>query len=266
MLRCKLHPKMRRHGLTLCCSALLLITLAPAARSQSFRPVADENLPEDTKAEGTVSVRDLNIPPKAYEDFQRGLQALHKQDSDRSAHYFAEAIKRYPQYYEAYYHLGVAQKRLGQDEKAVASFQSAINLSEGKYALAEYAYALILCKQGKVHEAERTVRYALALDQNKPAGEVALATVLLYSHRPDEAEKSAREALSGDPTSGDAYLVLAGVHGEQGDYALEVQDLDAFLTLEPQGPRTDHVRGIRQAAAGLALRAASKNPTEGTQP
>jgi tetratricopeptide (TPR) repeat protein len=265
MVWCNLRFKMRRNGLTLCCLALPLIFLAPSSRAQSFRPDAD-NIPEDRKAEGTVSVRDLTIPPKAFEDYQRGLQALHKQDSERSIRYFSDAIKKYPQYYEAYYHLGVAQKRIGQDDKALASFQSAIDLSNGKYALAEYAYGLILCKQGKTHEAERTVRYALAHDQNKPAGEVVLATVLLYSHRTEEAEKSAREALSLDPATCDAYLVLAGIHGEQHDYSLEVQDLDAFLALEPQGPRTDMVRGIRQVAAGLALRAASKGPTETTQP
>ena len=211
---------------------------------------------------GTVSVRDLTIPAKAFENFQRGLQELHKQEPARSIHYFSKAIEKYPRYYEAYYHLGVAQKRLGQEEKAMTSFQAAIDLSAGKYALAEYAYALLQCKHGKALDAERTIRYALELDQDKPIGEVVLGTVLLYEHRAEEAEHSAREALSLDAGNPDAYLVLAGVHGEKGDYLTEVADLDAFLSLEPEGPRTGVVKNIRQVAENMATRTmASRNAT-----
>lgn len=229
----------------------LFFAVCASSRAQNFRPDSD-SAPEDRKAMGTVSVRDLSIPPKAFENFQRGLQELHKQDPGRSIHYFSKAIEKYPRYYEAYYHLGVAQKRLGQEDKAMTSFQTAIDLSAGKYALAEYAYALLQCKHGKTLDAERTVRYALELDQDKPIGEVVLGTVLLYEHRPEEAERSAREALSLDASNPDAYLVLAGVHGEKGDYLTEVEDLDAFLNLEPDGPRTTVVKNIRQVAENMA--------------
>jgi predicted Zn-dependent protease len=140
-------------------------------------------------------------------------------------------------------------------------------VSGGKYALASFAYALIQCKQGKALEAERTVRYALELDQNRPIGEVVLGTVLLYQHKTDEAEKSARDALSLDADTPDAYLVLAGVHGEREDYAAEVQDLDAFLNIEPQtSSRVPAVRGIRQVAEGLAVRAAAKETPDSPHP
>ena len=237
--------------------AFCLVLSTPPSRAQQFR----DDSPEDKKAEGTVSVRDLGIPPKAFEDFQRGLMDLKKRDTQHSIHYFEKAIERYPKYYEAYYHLGVAQKRLGQEDKAMASFQTAIDLSNGKYALAEYAYALLLCKQGKPADAERTVRYALELDQKRPIGQVVLGTVLLYQHRPQEAERNAREALALDSDTPDAYLVLAGIHGERGDYTTEVQDLDRFLTLEPDSPRTSVVRGIRQVAQGLAERASAHTST-----
>jgi Tfp pilus assembly protein PilF len=246
------------------CFAIASSLCVPLSHAQQFSSVS---VPEDKHAEGTVSVRDLSIPPRAYEQFQRGLQALQKQDVPRSIHYFSDAIKKYPKYYEAFYHLGVAQKRLGQDDQAAASFQNAIDLSGGKYALASYAYALIQCKQGKPLDAERTVRYALELDQNRPIGEVVLGTVFLYQHKTDEAEKSAREALSLDADTPDAYLLLAGVHGEREDYVAEVQDLDVFLSLEPQNSnRVPAARGIREVAAGLALRAAAKETPDSPRP
>ena len=253
MFRCNF--LFQRYSVAFAIAALFLFCSAPLARAQQFQP---DSPSEDKRADGTVSVRDLSIPPKAYENFQRGVEELRKRDPARSVNFFNKAIEKYPNYYEAYYHLGVAQKRLGQDDNATASFQKAINLSGGKYALAHYGYALMLCTQGKIKDAERTVRYALGLEQNRSLGETVLGTVLLYEHRTDEAEKTARDALAIEPNTPDAYLVLAGVHGEKGDYTSEIQDLDQFLMLEPESPRSSQVRDIRQAAVGLASQTANK--------
>src|SRR5208283_5083028 len=40
--------------------------------------------------------------------------------------------------------------------------------------LSEYAYAMMLCRNGKAKDAELTVRYALELSQFRPSGEVVL--------------------------------------------------------------------------------------------
>jgi predicted Zn-dependent protease len=128
-----------------------------------------------------------------------------------------------------------AQKRIGQEDPA-----------------------LLLCKQGKAKDAEQTVRYALNLEQSRPIGKVVLGTVLLFEHRAEEAEKVVRDALALDSSTVDAYLVLAGVHGEEGDYAAEVQDLNTFLGLEPQSARSAQVRSIREVAESMAIRISAK--------
>lgn len=238
---------------TLFC-AIFSAILCPSSHPQEFGP---DYAPTDKRLEGTVSVRDLSIPHRAFEDFQRGLQQLQKQDPARSVPYFSRAIRKFPGYYEAVYHLGVAQQRLGQDDRALDSFQSAVNLSAGKYALAEYAYALLLCRRGRPAEAELTVRYALRLNQNPALGQTTLGVVLLYQHRSDEAEKSAREALSLDAGNANAYLVLAGVHEENHDYQAKVQDLDAFLKIESQGPRARTVREIREVSERFIVQTAA---------
>jgi len=266
MLRCNLPSLLFVKFSSFLGFTLLLLSSALPGRAQTTFRWEPDAPSVDKKAEGTVSVRDLGIPPKAFEEFQRGLQQLERQDPAGSLPHFRKAIEKYPKYFEAYYHLGVAQKRLGQDDQAMSSFQSAIDLSSGKYALAAFAYGLLLCKQGKSHDAERMVRYALELQQNKAIGQVVLATVFLYEHRPDDAEKTARDAISLDPNTPDAYLVLAGVDGEKQDYASEVRELDQFLSLEPQSPRSETVRGIREVAQNLAIHAAAKDNPDFTQP
>lgn len=206
----------------------------------------------------TVSVRELKIPPKAQNFYEKGLQRLNK-DPAESAQYFTKAIDKYAEYYEAYYELGQAQRRLNQPNEAMESFQKSIDLSGGKFAQASFAFGLLLCNQGKAQEAERIVRSGLEHDSNMPYGHLAMGVILLHLRRPAEAEKSANEVLLRNAHIPDAYLVLADAHGAQNNYAAEVNDLDAFLKLVPDGPRSDLARGLRKAADRLAHEGAQRS-------
>jgi Tfp pilus assembly protein PilF len=215
----------------------------------SLKPV--NSLPSREALGDTVSVHQLKVPSKAQSFYEKGLEHLDK-DPTGSAQYFAKAIEKYPGYYEAYYQLGQAQARLNQNDQAMKSFQTAIDLSGGKFARAAFAYGLLLCQQGKAQDAERIVRRGLEQNDNLAFGYLALGVVLLRLQRPVEAEKSAQEVLLRDPRSPDAYLILADSHGARNQYSAEVKDLDAFLTMVPNGSRTEFARGLRSAAQRLA--------------
>src|SRR6266481_1057636 len=91
----------------------------------------------------TVSVRELRIPGKARNAFEKGLARLAKNDADGSRSQFVRATATFPDYYEAYYHMGVADLRLGREEEAAQAFQKAIDLSGGRYAWAQFALGLL---------------------------------------------------------------------------------------------------------------------------
>jgi tetratricopeptide (TPR) repeat protein len=207
--------------------------------------------PSSDGTPSTVSVHELKVPSKAKEFYEKGLQRLEK-DPASGAQYFTKAIDKYSDYYEAYYALGQAQAQLNHASDAMKSFQTAIDLSGGKFAPAAFAYGLLLCKQGNPQEAERIIRHGLEQNSNMPYGHLALGVVLLRLHRPEEAEKSAREVLLRNSQMPDAYLILADAHGARANYAAEVNDLNAFLKLVPEGPRSDFARGLRTAAERLA--------------
>ena len=152
------------------CGFLVLWFSGPLVCHGQVYGFGSNSPPVVKKSDATVSVRDLSIPRKAFDAYRRGLQRLQKQDNTGSIRDFSKAIEKFPQFYEAYYHLGVAQKRLGLNDQALASFQTAANLSDGKYTLAAYASALLLCKQGKTAEAERTVLYALESNDSPGPG------------------------------------------------------------------------------------------------
>ena len=206
----------------------------------------------------SVSVRDLQISGKAHDEYNKGLLSLAKKDLVASLNHFTKAVKAFPQYYEAFYHMGVVQTSLGKMGDAVQAFQRAIDLSGGRYAWAEFGLGYALYLDNKAVEAEPIIRRGLEVDGNSPDGHAILGMVLLRLNRPDEAEKSAREALLRKPDFAEAYLVLSDAYGLKREYREQLQGLDTYLKLDPNGVSSERVRQAREAALKI-LSAAAPN-------
>jgi tetratricopeptide (TPR) repeat protein len=204
----------------------------------------------------TVSVRELSIPPKAQNEYNRGLELLAKNDFAGSLAHFRKAAAVYPEYYEAIYDIGLVELRLQHEDQAIEAFQEAIDLSGGHYARAQFAYGLILCGEQKPKEAERLIRRGLETDPDSAEGHLFLGIALLDENRLDEAEKSLREALLRRPQYPDVYIVLADVHARRKDFASQVQDLDAYLKLVPSSATSADVRRVRDTAKRLSSQSA----------
>ena len=202
----------------------------------------------------TVSVRELRIPVKARNAFEKGLERLAKNDAVGSRTQFERAATAFPDYYEAYHHIGVANLRLGHEEEAAQAFQKAVDLSGGHYARAQFALGLLLCRRGEYAEAETVIRRGLDVDGSSATGHLFLSVALFRLNRLEEAEKSAREALLRKPGFALAYLMLADVHGGRGEYARQLQNLDAYLKLEPHGPASKRVREVREVVQRIVFR------------
>lgn len=205
----------------------------------------------------TVSVRELKIPPKAQNEYNRGLELLAKDDFARSLEHFNKAAAIYPDYYEAIYYIGLMQLRLQHENQAIQAFQKAIDLSGGHYVRAQFAYGLIYCDEGKPEEGERLIRRGLETDPDSAEGHLFLGIALFDQNRLDEAEKSLREALLRSPAYPGVYLVLADVHARKEDYRSQVQDLDAYLKLAPSSAASADVRRVRGNAMRLSSQPAN---------
>jgi tetratricopeptide (TPR) repeat protein len=196
----------------------------------------------------TVSVQELKIPDKARNEYRKGLECMGKNDEVGSLNHFTKATQAFPKYFEAFYHMGAAETRLGRLEEARQAFQTAIDLSGGKYAWAEFGFGYVLYLEGKTVEAEAVLRRGLEVDGNSPDGYTILGMTLLRLNRLEEAEKCARQAILYKPSFSQAYLVLADVYAHRHEYRAQLQNLDAYLQLEPNGPASDLVHQAREVA------------------
>jgi Tfp pilus assembly protein PilF len=195
-----------------------------------------------------ISIRQLKIPGKAQNEYQKGLQSLQKNKLNEGLEHFRKAVTAFSGYYEAQYHIGVAELRLGQKHEAMQAFQRAVELSGGRYARAEYGIAVLLCEEGNKGEAEALIRRGLDADNSLPEGYSLLGVVLVLENHMDEAEKSARQALLRDANFPEAHLVLSDVYASRGDSSAQLRELETFLALEPHGPQSDRVRLMRELA------------------
>ena len=205
----------------------------------------------------TVSVRDLSIPHRAQDEFRKGLLELGKNALTDSLNHFLKATHAFAGYYEAFYHAGIVQLRLGHTSEALQSFQEAVTLSGGRYAQAQYGMGYALYLDDQPVEAEKVLRRGIDSDPKLAEGYEILGMVEVKLNRLDEAEKSAREALLRDANCAGAYLVLSDVSGQRKDYRQQLADLDKYLKLQPTGPVSERVQQARDATLNLL---AQNNP------
>ena len=147
--------------------------------------------------------------------------------------------------------MGLVETILGQLDDAGKAFQTSIDLSGGRYAWAQLGSGYLLYLQGKPEEAVGIISRALEVDGSAPDGFFLLGLAQLRLNRVEEAEKSARQALSRNPNYARAYILLSDSYGRQHNYLAQLQGLDAYLKLEPNGPESAPARRAREALMGL---------------
>ena len=200
-------------------------------------------------AEGyTVSVRDLNAPGKARKAFEKGLERLQKKDPAGSIVHFKEATDAFPDYYEAFYQLGLANLELRRGDEAERALQKAIDLSGGHNADPQFAFGALLCDRGGYQDAERVIRRAMEIESGGWRGHLFLGQALYGQNRLADAEKNARIALSRKSDLASAYILLANIDIRRRDYRKAISELDTFLRLKPDGPTSQQARDVRNAA------------------
>jgi Tfp pilus assembly protein PilF len=202
----------------------------------------------------TVSVHDLKVPGKARHEFDKGVERLQKKDAQGGLDHFKEATNAFPNYYEAYYQIGLANLELRRGNEAEQALQRSIDLSGGGYAEPQFALGAMLCDRQAYQDAERVLRRAIDVDGNSWKGHLFLGQALFGQNRLADAEKSAQEVLMRRSDIPSAYILMANIHIRRQEYILGIKDLDTFLNLKPGGATADQARAVRAAAEKIVSR------------
>lgn len=231
-----------------CWPFLLLYPLYCAAQLPSSTSPPATDRATDKMSANRVSAHELQIPKNAREAFNKGTDLLAAKDSAASIPEFQRAIKIFPEFYEAYYKIGLADLNLRHYPDAQAAFEASIDLSKGRYAPSQFGLGAALCAEKRFSEAQDAVRAGLDLYPDDAAGHFTMAWIQFTAARLPEAEKSARQAVLYNANLATAYLLLAQIHLRLSDLSAVAADLDAYLRLDPAGSHNAEARAVRMQA------------------
>jgi tetratricopeptide (TPR) repeat protein len=207
-----------------------------------------------TSALGSI---DVNVPPAAQKEFDKGTAALVQGGKDKiafAAKCFEKAVSIYPKFVEAHLKLGTVYMDLEQWDKAEKALLATIEV-DPKAFNALFALSEIYLRQNKIDDAEKVLVQGLAIQDQSYLGHLNLARVYWEKARAVKdlaqaqpiLEKSYKEVKRALDLNND----LAGEHLLKGNLLLRasrtadaVTEFNSYLRLEPNGPFATQTRAL----------------------
>jgi Flp pilus assembly protein TadD len=204
----------------------------------------------------TISAHELNMPEAARKQYAAGMKKLYgEKDANAAAQEFLEAIQQAPNYYEAWYQLGMAQIALKNGAEAEKSFKKSVDLSLQSYAQADLALALIYLGRHDSAEGEPLLRRSIELDANSWSAFYELGKLEMYRGNLPLALEAAQKAQTLAPKEPLAYRLLSLVHLKQGNLQAAIGDLDEYIKLDPDSEMGARAKQLRQETAAKLAKA-----------
>jgi tetratricopeptide (TPR) repeat protein len=213
-------------------------------------PIYLKAVPTDASesvAPAKVSAHEMSMPKSARDSFAAGKKKMFADKNPQSAlKDFQAAVSAAPDYYEAYHELALVQMSLGKSNEAETNLRKAIELSSDKYGEADVSLGTFLLDRGQSAEGEKTLRRGVELSPDFWMGHYQLGRALLNQEKVSEALKSAEQARSLSPGTAVIYRLLSNIHLRQKDYAALLQDIDAYIKLDPDSPAGIRAKALRE--------------------
>lgn len=214
------------------------IFLRPAKRSASEAP-----------GDSAISAHELSMPASARKLADSGKKKLYaSQNPEAALHDFQSAVAKAPDYYEAYYQIGMIYLALKNPAEAEANLKKSVDLSNQSYAEALLALAIFQLGRRNAADGEPLLRRGLELNPNSWVGQYELGKLELYRMHLDPALDAARKAEALAPDQPKVYHLLSLIHLRQKNYQAVVADLDAYIKLDPDSADGQTAKEIRADA------------------
>ena len=215
-------------------------------RGMSIYLIPNPRDPANASASSSVSAHEMSMPQKTRDLMASGEKKLYSdKNAQASLADFQQAVSIAPNFYEAYYQLGMAYLTLGARADAEKNFRKSIEVSNDKFGEPVIGLASFLIDTGDLAQSEKMTRHGLELSPNAWFGHYQLGRILFAENKIADAQKSAEQARSLSPDSAIIYRLLSNIHISQKNYPALLQDLDAYIKLDPDSPAGQRAKEIR---------------------
>ena len=204
----------------------------------------------DSVAAAKVSAHEMTMPKTARDAFATGMKKMYVDKNAQGALAdFQAAVAAAPDYYEALHQMALVEVNLGKREDAETHLRKAIDVSGDKYGEADVSLGTLLLDRGQSGEGEKTLRRGVELSPDFWLGHYELGRALLHQEKISEALKSAEQARSLSPGTAIIYRLLSNIHLREKDYAALLDDIDAYIKLDPDSPAGIRAKALREQVA-----------------
>lgn len=194
----------------------------------------------------SISAHELSMPEAARNLMDSGKKKLYGgNNAEGSLRDFEAAVAKAPDYYEAYYQMGMACLSLQKPADAEKYLRMSVSLSNQTYPEAVLALAVLLLGRHDSDDGEPLLRRGLELNPNSWVGYYELGKLELYRMHLEPALDAAKTAVSLAPQQPKVYRLLSLIHLRQKNLQAALADLDAYIRLDPDSPEGHTAKQIR---------------------
>ena len=193
-----------------------------------------------------VSLRQLQVPKKARKEFQEGLEAQSRHQTEQSAAHFRRAIELYPDFDDAYIQLALLHLQQGAYGEAQRVAEAALSVNDKN----PQAYALegVACRwQGNDLQAQKALEHSLQLDERSWFAHLELGRVYLRQRQLEAGYQHISRAHALNPGVPSVHLSFYNTLLLRHKTREALAELDEFLRLFPDHHLAAKVRERRQS-------------------
>lgn len=187
---------------------------------------------EYTKAFAQInSVLQTNVyNAEAY--FLKGICYKDKGDMDRAISSFQTAVQNEPKYFDGYMQLGLLHAEM-KDPLALKYYDNAIKVDSTNME-AHYAKAMYHQTQKEYAEAKKILKRAIGINLNYAEGHYNIGWMLLQQDSTKKAIREFERVLVLDPDNARAYFNRGLCHEIEGDIEKAIADYEQALVFDPK--------------------------------
>lgn len=191
----------------------------------------------------TISVGEMNIPDKARDELQKGMEAFAKGDMAKAQQRFEKAISIYPQYARAYEAEGLLAIKSGDRAKAKSLFSKAIEV-DNTFVPAYLDLARADFQDKDYVAAESLLRKAMTLNPSIPDVVALLAGTEYMNKEYDSALADAQRthSLPNHEQFADVHLLAGKILEMENRPQDAVSEYRLFLKESPNSPKVPMVQ------------------------
>jgi len=200
-------------------------------------------------ASPSISVAEMQVPVKAKEEMQKGIEAFDKGDTTKARQRFEKAISIYPQYARAYENLGVIAAKSGNRAEARSLYTKALEIDD-RFVPAYVQLANLEIREKNYTQAESLLHKAMLLYPEMPdlIGTLASAEYGNKEYASALADAQRVHTLPHHEQVANVHLLAAQIFEMQNRNQEALAEYRLFLTEAPTSPQA---KAVQQAITDL---------------